>query len=95
MKPVCLGCSGVAVGAASTLLDVSSDGWVSSWSFEICLEEGGLDCEFGGGGRGAMFASPMRSRVRASWAFVGIPRRSELGIHQQVFMCFAGSDILL
>lgn len=67
MKPVCLGCSGAAaVGAASGLLDVSSDGWASSWSFEICLEEDGLDCESGGGGRGAMFASPMRSRVRAS-----------------------------
>ena len=41
--------------------------------------EGGGSSERGGGGRGALFASPIRRRVMVSWALVGTPLRSVLG----------------
>lgn len=34
--------------------------------------------EVGGGGRGERLSSPMRSRVRVSWALVGMPLRRVL-----------------
>lgn len=40
--------------------------------------EGSMFEEPGGGGRGEEFISPIRRRVRASWAFVGTPFRSVL-----------------
>lgn len=50
------------------------------WAGVTFPVEGGLARELGGGGRGARFVSPMRKRVSVSWAFVGIPRRSVLGV---------------
>ena len=45
---------------------------------EAGLEDGGWS-ERGGGGIGALFASPIRRRVIVSWAFVGTPLRIVLG----------------
>ena len=45
---------------------------------EAGLEEGGWS-ERGGGGIGALFASPIRRSVIVSWAFVGTPLRIVLG----------------
>lgn len=42
--------------------------------------EGSMFEEPGGGGRGEEFISPIRRRVRVSWALVGTPFRSVLGL---------------
>ncbi len=50
----------------------------SSPFMEAGLDDGGWS-ERGGGGMGALFASPIRRRVIVSWAFVGTPLRIVLG----------------
>lgn len=45
---------------------------------EAGLEDGGWS-ERGGGGMGALFASPIRRSVMVSWALVGTPLRIVLG----------------
>lgn len=57
--------------------------------------EGALPRESeGGGGNGAAFASPIRSKVRVSCAFVGTPWKRELwDISNCPYSC--GRDILL
>ena len=45
---------------------------------EAGLEDGGWS-ERGGGGMGALFASPMRRSVMVSWALVGTPFSIVLG----------------
>ena len=48
------------------------------------LEDGGSS-ERGGGGMGALFASPIRRRVMVSWALVGTPLRIVLRRISQLF----------
>ena len=55
---------------------------------DLGLSGGGAE-EVGGGGSGALFASPMRSSVIVSCAFVGTPLRSVLSICQRTsFLVF-------
>ena len=76
--------------------------WISSFEasnvrsspFNEAGLEGGGSSERGGGGRGALFASPIRSRVMVSWAFVGIPLRSELEKVSLGFHFWGHFDIL-
>lgn len=49
----------------------------------------------GGGGNGAAFVSPIRSRVRVSWAFVGTPLKRELESNISYCPYSCGRGILL
>jgi hypothetical protein len=61
--------SGASVPAARRWESVSGAG-----------DEGGGEVVRGGGGSGALWASPCRRRVRVSWALVGTPLRRVLWI---------------
>lgn len=54
----------------------------SSWCSEAG-REGAFSWEVGGGGSGDALASPMRSSVTATWAFVGMPLSRELVLNCQ------------
>ena len=69
------------MGSGATAWAISSsDASKLTW---LGLSDVGADGAFcsaseGGGGKGAAFVSPIRRRVKVSWAFVGIPFRREL-----------------
>ena len=60
---------------------------------EAGLEDGGWS-ERGGGGMGALFASPIRRRVMVSWAFVGTPLRIVLECISWLIEIYDFFDIL-
>lgn len=60
---------------------------------EAGLEDGGWS-ERGGGGMGALLASPIRRRVIVSWAFVGTPLRIVLGRVSQLVGIRGWLDVL-
>ena len=64
------------IAASSSACDVSSG--TSSALMGVVGREGGGASERGGGGMGALFASPIRRRVIVNCAFVGTPRRMVL-----------------
>jgi hypothetical protein len=75
---LCLWSSEGGSGSSCWTAALTSD-WVAlngrSEAFGLRFSWGGWRSALGGGGRGALFASPMRKRVSESCAFVGMPFR--------------------
>ena len=92
MEPNCFfalwsseGVSGSSCWTAAFTSDcVASKG--RSEAFGLRFSSGGCKSSLGGGGMGALFDSPMRRRVSASCAFVGIPLRIVLMVRWEMLL---------
>lgn len=66
-------------GVSDASVSVEKEETVGALDFlRLMGQEGSLSSVFGGGGSGEELISPMRRRVRVSWAFVGTPPRRVL-----------------